>query len=414
MSSQHPVNVSNTLGILFSYLGGEVATKLLFQRFLWPQRFYNGFKWSKVLAVASMMPLGGPLHRAALEALDQFTDHRLMKGPNVGDFLGTAFFADTGATYVMNSSAEAKSVRNGFLLHILLRSTYRYQAERTSRRKRISLESKLVGTRNADKIRAIQTLVTLALRCVNTCPGDSVVMNQETRGINGKIVAGIITSETVSLVLAAVVIGVWKSPFAILWFLPLAFKLLAAYSTLRRHDLESPATDDAREVASFSRMTLFTIEHPGVYMIIRGPIGVVQQFFRHYGHPIRDRPRELFQIFLVGLMGMLCPIGLLCLMWMPSGVQYCWLGGQLFVILAFHLYRYNDGSICASTMETISDSLSEGKKVYIPAWDDQTWIEVEQHIQEVEGVAEARVEIAKIKQFYFSTTESATTSVRSV
>src|SRR5271169_6540540 len=112
MTSTAPSNVSNTLGVLLGYLGGEVATKVLFERFLWPQRFYNGFglKWSSFITVTMTMSLGGPLHRAALEVLDDLTQNGLMRGPQVGDFLGTVFFANTEAIYTTPPSIEQKDV----------------------------------------------------------------------------------------------------------------------------------------------------------------------------------------------------------------------------------------------------------------------------------------------------------------
>ena len=63
--------------------------------------------------------------------------------------------------------------------------------------------------------------------------------------------------------------------------------------------------------------------HGHGFLVVEGKESVVLQFFRHYGHPIRNRARELIQISIVVAFGLVFPIGLMCsLIWMPVVLQY--------------------------------------------------------------------------------------------
>jgi hypothetical protein len=63
-------SVLNALGTLIGYLGAEVAIPEIFERLLWPERCYNGSNLSKASQMAFFMPMGGPLHKAALSSLN--------------------------------------------------------------------------------------------------------------------------------------------------------------------------------------------------------------------------------------------------------------------------------------------------------------------------------------------------------
>ena len=80
------------LGAIIGYLGAEVAEGDIFERLLWPQRFYNHLELDAVIKLAFLMPMGGPVHRAALITLDNFRKNGLYRGHCQGQMLGTAFF----------------------------------------------------------------------------------------------------------------------------------------------------------------------------------------------------------------------------------------------------------------------------------------------------------------------------------
>src|SRR5277367_4605913 len=117
--------VTGALGSIIGYLGAEVAEETLFERLLWPQRYYNDFNLLILFKMAFLMPMGGPLHRAALATLDLFRNKGLYLGRARGNMLGTAFMRNTEVGYyarTMEADRESREeVRNGFWLEVLRR-----------------------------------------------------------------------------------------------------------------------------------------------------------------------------------------------------------------------------------------------------------------------------------------------------
>jgi hypothetical protein len=87
--------LAGALGFVIGTLGSEVAERTLFECLLWPQRFYNDFNFFIFLKLMFLMPMGGPLHAAALETLDNLREHGLYLGRRRGNMLGTAFLPDS-------------------------------------------------------------------------------------------------------------------------------------------------------------------------------------------------------------------------------------------------------------------------------------------------------------------------------
>ena len=56
------------LGTIVGYLGAEVCSSSSFSRLLWPSRYFNSASLSSLLRTALLMPMGGPIHKAAVEA----------------------------------------------------------------------------------------------------------------------------------------------------------------------------------------------------------------------------------------------------------------------------------------------------------------------------------------------------------
>lgn len=106
------------LGTLLGYVGAEVGSDAVFSRLLWPQRFYNTHHPANLLAFAVLMPMGGPMHKAAIAVLDQLIASGLNKGYCRGDMLGTTFYEDVKQNYVLrrglkNDTKLQKEARNG-------------------------------------------------------------------------------------------------------------------------------------------------------------------------------------------------------------------------------------------------------------------------------------------------------------
>lgn len=95
-------------------------------------------------------------------------------------------------------------------------------------------------------------------------------------------------------------------------------------------------------------------------MLFTGPSALVQQFFRHYGHPVRNRTREILQLCIIALFAALFPLGLLAsTLWMPPLVQYAWTCYQLYIVMTMHIVRYTSFGRDTSTESKIADNLAD-------------------------------------------------------
>lgn len=94
---------------MLGYIEAEAVTVQPFEAFLWPQRFYSNFTLSSFPCPALLMPMGGPMHKAALKTLDAAFQNGLFKGTDQGHMLGTAFFRPFRWTYTMHGRGEQES-----------------------------------------------------------------------------------------------------------------------------------------------------------------------------------------------------------------------------------------------------------------------------------------------------------------
>lgn len=344
-SFSEQTSILSALGTLIGYIGAEAATDQVFERLLWPQRFWNGFGIYHAPQVALFMPMGGPLHRAALHTSDKFFENGLFKGDAIGHMLGTAFFKNSGWSYAVwhNGQKESKElVRNGLWI-------------RAASLLPIPVQKRQDGIETGRPLRARTTLTTIALDYATSIPSDnSRKISQETGGLSFKIILALLVSE-LSGVLAGVTVAVlWRSWFAWLWFAPLILKWISAVAAVSREGLAPKTMSSATPVTECTK--LFEIVHPqqGI-ILIEGKESTVLQFFRHYGHPVRSRIRERAQFSIIICFGLIFPIGLVTsIIWMPPSMQYLWLGYQLYATLAMYVYRYTNGHIWATTEEALA------------------------------------------------------------
>lgn len=105
-------NIYGAFGAVLGYIGAEAATQHSFERLLWPQRFYSNFHIGCLPNLALLLPMGGPLHKAALKTLDGAFSNGLFRGPNEGHMLGTVFFRSLDWTYTMYGSKEQVTHNN--------------------------------------------------------------------------------------------------------------------------------------------------------------------------------------------------------------------------------------------------------------------------------------------------------------
>lgn len=341
--------VLGALGTLIGYIGTEISADDLFERLLWPQKFYNRPSVQASWKLALLMPMGGPLHKASLRTLDGFYKMGLFKDARCGHMLGTAFFGDTGRSYRVHERGAApmkEYVRNGMWVRVIDEMPMLLQnpvLAKPQHEEAIPLTS---------TVRQEITVSHLVLRGVNAKTSGVAIM-EDTCAVSIHNIGWLIITESVGIAVALLVALVWKSAFTLLWLLPLFLKLLSACFAISREGLKTgsnTATQDRDRVVKFD-----IIPNGNGFQVIEGKESLILQFFRHFGHPIRCRSRELLQMTVVILFGLLFPLGLLCsLLWMPMGLQCVWLGYQLYAVVVLHVYHFAGGKHWASTEEKIS------------------------------------------------------------
>ncbi|KAL4908409.1 hypothetical protein BDW74DRAFT_100438 [Aspergillus multicolor] len=416
--------VNNALGTILGYLGAEIAPPDLFERLLWPQRYYNGFTWTSVPKMALFMSTGGPLHRAALTTFDNILHNDLLKGTHIGHMLGSPFYADSGLKYTVYDAQARKEADEYVRNDLWTRAIAHYPIPSSALCTRNHAED---GTARhaANKIRAFHKVSYLKLSAINNAsqlrPG--TVTGDETGAATVRVYAAIFATELIGIVIGTLVLAKWRSLFGILWLVPLILKLISAAFALQREPLKVPSTgashgrghqqslstsseterpgfsnsspspSPSRTSSSSSLSSTSTLsplaptpEAPSKifeihnekhgFLLIEGPKDLILQFFRHYGHPIRNRVRESVQLATIVGMGFVFPVGLVCSsVWMPVWLQYLWLGYQLYTTLAMHIYRFAGGRMWGTTEEELlgqfleSGGRGEGQLAYLGGGD---------------------------------------------
>jgi hypothetical protein len=168
---------------------------------------------------------------------------------------------------------------------------------------------------------------------------------------------------------AAVVSGVLFTCWWMVAYMcvPLLLKLIAAVLHIRREGLKQRTL--LAEQGALDIVDIFEVLDPNHFALIHGPAPVVQQFFRHYGHPIRngrgDRLREVMAIACIYAFVLYFPAGLVTTLWISEKIQYLWLGYQLYSVLAMHVMRILGWQGCGRTEERVANLLCAGKEVWL-------------------------------------------------
>jgi len=372
------------LGTVVGYLGTEVASASIFHRILWPSRFYNDSRTLKsFIGIIFLMPIGGPIHKAAVEVLNSFSLAGLWKGYCRGDMLGTAFYDNTGHSYVVrmaNSNINAKKeARNAFWVTVLSLIPWKPRPNQGIPPAPADDES---AARIVHSARAQRPVFTLKLsRATPTVTKTLTVVDGDIGPLKFRYLMAILASEFVTLAVGIINAAIWHSMFAIWYLAPLLLKITALLFHVRRNSinalqhqttLSTPGTSEAEQKFSSTTngskghdMMLCQIEgFSKGFFLIEGPSELLLQFFRHYGHPERhrkggfgDRAREVISMFTVIGAILIYPAGLIAFIFAPITIQWVWLGYQLYAMLAMHIYRFGECEHIGTTQAWIAREL---------------------------------------------------------
>jgi hypothetical protein len=328
--------VTTTAGILIGYFSSEVPTGANFERLFWPQRFYYAINPVSLLNAALLMPIGGVLHKAVLEALDQLQQSGLLSFRRTrGHMLGTPFYSNTGYQ-PLGTDGRPTEPRNGFWISVL---------EHCARNACADYPKHCT-------VRSIQTICALTLTLGDPSNIPRVLLAHETRTTSLRPILGILASESFAIGIGLWAVLSYRTWFACLWFIPVTIKLLSLLVSFRREPLDMSARNH------LSDMSIFHFYHPrDGLMVIRGPAKILDQFLTHYGHPLRSKPRELLNVLSLFVLDLVYPCGMTFLSWVPRAVQIAWLAHLLFVTVAMHVYRYHGGELRGSIQEMIGSRL---------------------------------------------------------
>ncbi|KAJ4176416.1 hypothetical protein NW767_015454 [Fusarium falciforme] len=394
-------------GAVLGYIGAEAATMLSIERQLWPQRFYSSFTLSSLPILALFMPMGGPLHKAALKALDTIFLHGLFNGPNQGHMLGTAFFRQRNWTYTMHGDGEEHPSHTDVVRNCLWTRTLSYIPIPELDQKSCSdaaygdgAEKGISSTaRRAPPLRArtVVSHLTLSRPTTKDITSQELPFIGEGHGVPSLgVFLAICASETSAIITALAVFVVFRSAWLILWLLPLVLRLLSTFFALHREPLvstSSSAVDDPPRDFEFH-----CPQSEGSFMVVTGPPTLVLQFVRHYGHPVRDRFREVFQLIVIMALASHFPLGLFCsFVWMDEKLQYVWLCYQLYLVLAMHIVRYSTLGRSTTTEAKLAQCLSRPRQSKAIDGDstnaDNESAVLFGHTRDGEGTVKARVAI---------------------
>jgi hypothetical protein len=223
----------------------------------------------------------------------------------------------------------------------------------------------------------MQLVQHLTLRLVDDTkrPGTNVIcLTEDSSSLRMILVIVSIVVSELSSVATAVLAGAAFRCWWLIGFMciPLILKLIALFVSVRRDGLQSH--DQLANKGSLVDIAVFEVRDPNHgFVLIEGFTPVIQQFFRHYGHPKRDsratfvpdRAREVSCILLIYAFVLYFPAGLIAVIWMEPNVQYLWLSYQLYAILAMHIVRILGWQGCGRTEEHIARLLRTNHEVWL-------------------------------------------------
>ncbi|KAI9686560.1 MAG: hypothetical protein M1822_003571 [Bathelium mastoideum] len=383
---------AGALGSLIGYIGAEVTTEAIFERLLWPQRFYSDLHPRTLISLAVLMPMGGPLHKAALEVLNQIKRKGLYRGQREGDMLGTAFHSEDTATYRRpgrDASSEDTQTRNALPVKAL--RNLHLQITNSKGNMSDTENSAAIASRKRQPVRrAYRRVHHLTMDLVKDLPDGATVIGYAKPE---KFMIGIFTSEVTAIVAAAYAFAKLHILWLGIYFLiPLVLKSIAAAFSVRREDISKPEP---------GRAEAFEVQDSNIgFSVIEGSPGLVLQFFQHYGHPCRskgiDRAREIACILIIYAFIAFFPAGLIAILALPPEGQYLWLAYQTYTILMAHIVRLGELEDCGTVETVIARHLKKNKQAFLSVGLQAQYVRFRLDLVKVESVAEGEAEVDRI------------------
>jgi hypothetical protein len=379
------------IGGVIGYLGAEISSASIFEGILWPQRFFNHASFSSVLVTTLLSSAGGPLHRAAVQVLDQFRERGIYRGRRQGHMLGTVFFPERESDqYIWHTAptlqgrTTKKDVRNGFWISVLRDLNPEKLVATTISHEKSDVEQ-VGGTARVERTR--HYLFWLELGVVES---EFSVRNPVLSEARFTVTTALllVLSEVPSITTALIIVC-WTSdyPLAIILLLPVLLKMITGLVSVRRETFSTQSdgktsisrtssgasSDEDAKLPGENQIAgqLFQVDlpHLGLAFVTTDDANIWLQFCRHYGHPMRtsrlDRLREILCIAIVYAFVLIFPAGLICLIWADVRAQYLWLGYQIYAILAMHFSRLLGLQGAARTERAVARELERSKEVFL-------------------------------------------------
>lgn len=361
-----PGNVFGALGAVLGYIGAEAATGRILEDLLWPQRSFSNFRMSQTPWRVLLQPMGGPMHKAALKVFDVMYRNDIFNGPNQGHMLGTAFFPEVRWSYTMHGQGldadHTEPLRNCIwaqVARILPMLEPKPRTKGGPKDEEVALKR---PHNQSDVVRARFRVnhLTITKATLEDKHLVRTFIHEPTQSIKIRTVMSIVASELTAVTIGLAVAIWYRTPWALLWIIPVTLRLLCASLAVERE----PLTDLTSSTGASDPHCDFEVHSPETqpnFLLITGPPAIVLQFSRHYGHPKRNRVREFVQLAVVAAFACLFPLELLCsTVWMTQPVQKIWLSYKLYCVLAMHVTRYSRAGSSSNTVDALAEALSNG------------------------------------------------------
>ena len=355
--------VVTALGALLGYVGSQAATTALFEQLLWPQRHLANPSWRSAVMAALLMPMSGPLHKAASEVFDTLYRDDIFRDAYRGHMLGTAFFKNTGWTYSMYDAGvkgPPKAVGNCIWVRAMTMLSIPHLRD----------GSACISTQPKEQKEASrQTSVRAQIPCYH------LTFNQATQedkashlpfvheGVDiarPQVYLSLIAAESSAIVIAVVLIATWKTPWAILWLAPFLLRLISTFFAIHREPLQYSQLTPQDYPCDFE---IHCPESNGDFIVLTGPPPTIEQFMSHYGHPHRNFSKEILQLTVIFALGWVFPVGIVSsALFMPLHLKYIWFGYQIFLVAGLHFARYWQFSRHLSIDAAITEAFSKGDR----------------------------------------------------